>query len=49
MGKDRDGGFVKDNLAVVVAELAYSQKIVLERGHDLGVSLGKVELDIGLC
>ena len=49
MGKDCDGGFVKDNLAVVVAKLAYSQEIVLERGHDLGVSVGKVELDVGLC
>ena len=49
MGKDHDSGFVKDNLTVVVAELAYSQKIVLERGHDLGILVGKVELDIGLC
>ena len=49
MGEDHDGGFVKDNLAVVVAELAYSQELVLERGHDLGVLVGKIELDVGLC
>ena len=49
-GKDSDGVTVEEELAAVVAELAYSEQVVLEGGHDLaavGGKVGKVEVGGG--
>ena len=42
--KDGDRGFVENQSAVTVADFANAQKVVLERWHDFGVAVGKVEL-----
>ena len=47
-GKDGNGVAVKENLAAVVAELAYANKVVLEGGHDLAASGGKFgQVEVG--
>ena len=46
-GKDVDGVAVEEDLAEVVAELAYAEQVVLEGGHDLaalGWKVGQVEV-----
>ena len=47
-GKDCDGVAVKEDLAAVVAELAYDNQAVLEGGHDLAAAVGKVgQVEVG--
>ena len=47
-GKDGDGVAVKEELAAVVAELAYAEQVVLEGGHDLAAAGGKVgQVEVG--
>ena len=41
-GKDGDGVSVNEDLAAVVAELAYAEQVVLERGNDMAAAGGKV-------
>ena len=36
VGEDGDGGFVKDNPAVIVTEFSDAHEVVLERRHDFG-------------
>ena len=37
-GKDSDTVFFEEDFSAVVAELAYSENVVFEGGHDLGVA-----------
>ena len=47
-GKDGDGVAVEEDLAAVVAELAYAKEVVLEGGHDLAAAGGKVgQVEVG--
>ena len=47
-GKDVDGVAVEEDLAAVVAELAYAEQVVLEGGHDLAAAGGKVgQVEVG--
>ena len=41
--KDGDGVAVEEDLAAMVAELAYAEQVVLESRHDLAAAGGKVE------
>ena len=41
LGKDGDVVAVEEDLAAVVAELAYAKQVVLEVGHDLADASGK--------
>ena len=41
-GKDGDGVAVEEDLAAVVSEITYAKQVVLEGGHDLAASGGKV-------
>ena len=40
--EDGDGVSVEEDLAAVVAELTYAEQVVMEGGHDLAASGGKV-------
>ena len=45
-GKDGDGVAVEEDLVAVAAELAYSEQVVMEGGHDVaaaGRKVGQVE------
>ena len=47
-GKDGDGVAVEEDLATVATELTYSKQVVLEGGHDLEASGGKVgQVEVG--
>ena len=45
--KDGDGVAVEEDLAAMVAELAYAEQVVLECGNDLAAAIGKVEVGGG--
>ena len=47
-GKECGGVAVEEDLAAVVADLAYAEKVVLEGGHDLAAAGGKVgQVEVG--
>ena len=47
-GKEGDGVAVEEDLAAVVAKLAYAKQVVLEGGHDLAAAGGEVgQVEVG--
>ena len=48
--KDVDGVSVEEDLVAVVADLTYAYQVVLEGGHNLAASGGKVgQVEVGRC